>query len=80
MTFETFKYQITILSSVFPNRRIDPEVYFEFWKDLDDERFAWAISNFIKNTPVLYPDTNIIALIRDYAKERKPFGQGIPSA
>lgn len=73
MKFDTFKKQILILSCVFPNRKIDPEIYFEFWKDLDDEVFERAVDKFIRKTPTLFPDTNIIAEIIAGCKNKNHF-------
>ena len=77
MKFDTFKKQLVILSLVFPNRQLDAEVYFEFWKDLDDEKFVMAVSEFIKKTPTLYPDTNLIAAIRECYSNKNYFDKWV---
>lgn len=64
MTKETLTKSLLILSAVFPNRTLEPEIFYEFWKDLDDDRFMKCLHKFIKNTQSIYPETNLIAVIR----------------
>ena len=53
---------------VFPSRS---EIIFDFWfdrlKDLTDDSFEWAILNIADSVQKLYPDDNLIAIIREKA-------------
>ena len=56
---------LTILKEAFPNRTLNAKVYFEALKDLDDEAFLGAITLLVQTTAKLYPDDNLIAMIRE---------------
>lgn len=52
-------------AAAFPKQEIVAEVWWELVNDLDDAQFLPAMLWIIKNTPELYPGTNVIAMVRD---------------
>lgn len=70
---KVFKKGIGALIQVFPNRKIESAVYWTFLHDLTTNEFKKGITRIITEAKEIYPDTNLIALIRDKAKvpERK---------
>lgn len=65
MTEETFIKGITILKEAFQNRNLNAKVYFESLKDLTDDQFLNAIVKIVQTTSKLYPDDNLISIIRE---------------
>ena len=63
-----FDRGIASLIQALPNRPIDCNIYWTFLNDLTDEEFLRAITEIITTQDQLYPDTNLIALIRRKAK------------
>ena len=55
------------LLQAFPDRKFDNAVIFNFVKDLTNEQFYKAIKKIVSTRTELYPGTNIIALILEYA-------------
>lgn len=54
---------------MFQNREFHIQLYHEFLIDLDDEAFEKAIKDIVKNVPTLYPNDNLIAMIRIRAEK-----------
>lgn len=69
MTKNVFKTGLSVLLQVFPNKEIQPEVAWPILNDLSDNEFQIAIINIISTQTEIYPNTNMIALIRQKAKE-----------
>ncbi len=70
MKTKTFEKGMAILMAVFPNRNLSTtslEIYQKLLEDLSDDNFMLAISRICGEVKELYPDTNIVALIRQYA-------------
>ena len=72
MSVQQFQPSVLMLSVVFPNRRIEPEVYYELLKDIEGEKVFNAVIAICKEKQ-LYPDSNLIAMIRDYAQPKSKF-------
>lgn len=51
--------------------------YYEQLKDLEDYKFSFIIDEIVKNEAVIYPHTNIIALVRGYYQKDKKFEQRV---
>jgi len=64
MNKENFNIGMRILVGTFPDKSFDMKVYWEFLKDMDDKAFIWAIKDICSTIAEIYPNTNIIALIR----------------
>ena len=67
MKIETFKKGLKILLTVFPDKKIDSEIYWEFLKDLKGEDYLKAVTEISSTQTELYPGTNLIAMIREKA-------------
>lgn len=52
----------------FPNRVMNPEIMYELLNDLDGELVLKSVINICKQEQ-LYPDSNLVALIREYVRE-----------
>ena len=66
----TFSKGIAKLGLLWPNRVISQEttdVYWELLQDLTDEKFLMGIQVICRDVKELYPDTNLVALIREKA-------------
>ena len=68
MRIETFDKGIQMLMATFQNRELHIPLYRQFLTDLDDEAFEKSIIDIIKNVPTLYPNDNLIAMIRERAE------------
>ena len=62
---------VNLLKQAFPNREFNTPIMWELLQDIGDEHFIEAIKDFCLTQREIYPDTNIIALIRDNAKRIK---------
>jgi hypothetical protein len=62
---------IMVLAKIFPALKIDAELYWEFLNDIPDDAFKSAINKITKEVRELFPNTNIVALIREYAEGNK---------
>lgn len=75
LTHDLFLKGFARLAVVFPALNIQPDFYYELLMDLNDGYFMWAIMKICKEQKELFPNTNIVALIRgfedEYQKERK---------
>ena len=56
-----------LLSEAFPKYEFSVPLYKKMLMDLGDECFMKAIVEIIRNTTELYPNTNLIAVIRQKA-------------
>jgi len=56
---------VLLLSAAFPDRKLEPALYFELLKDLKDEPFMKAAIDVCKTQKELYPGTNLVAILRD---------------
>ncbi len=70
MDKQTFKKGMGAILATFPEKRIDCEVCYIFLQDLTNEEFLNAIFKIITTQKEIYSSTNIIALIREKAKEK----------
>lgn len=68
---QVFEKSVLLILTSFPNRKIEPVVYYELLKDLDDESFLKATVELCKDHVELYPDTNLVALLRNKYMEIK---------
>jgi hypothetical protein len=71
MKNKTLAQGFALLSTTFPNRDFNPktlDTYKTLLADLDDDLFLHAIARICREEIALYPDTNIVALIRQYAQ------------
>ena len=64
MNYQNFEKGIILLTASFPGLNFNPKVFWEMLKDLEDKNFLTGITTLIKDTPEIYPGTNVIALIR----------------
>ena len=71
MTTEAFNKGFTTLNKIFPALKLDAKLFWELLNDLDGQFFLVAIFELIKTTKEIYPNTNIIAIIRARAEELK---------
>lgn len=65
MTEDTFSKGLAFLKEAFPSKAINARIYFEALKDLTDDEFLEAVKGIVLGLPKLYPDDNLIAMIRD---------------
>jgi hypothetical protein len=65
MKTEAFQQGIALLSEAFPKREINPKLFYDALKDLKDDEFKSAILSIVQTTTKLYPDDNLIAMIRE---------------
>lgn len=72
----TFKKGIGILFECFPHKSINMDIAWDLLKDLDDRRFMVAIRDICSATVDLYPNTNIIALLREITLSGKSLLSG----
>jgi hypothetical protein len=72
MSVPEFKKSLGMMSVVFPNRRIESGVYYELLKDLDSDAVFNAVIAICKESQ-LYPDSNLIAMIRDIAQPKSKY-------
>jgi len=70
MIKQTFDTGMRILVGTFPEKSFDMKVFWEMLKDLDDKLYIFAIKDICSTISEIYPNTNIIALIRDKALNR----------
>lgn len=59
---------IGVLASTFQNYKMTPKVMYPYLEDLSNKEFTRAIDKIIKTIKGLYPNDNIIAIIRETAK------------
>jgi hypothetical protein len=71
MDKKTFSQGMAYLSATFPALKFLPDFHFEMLEDLDGELFAKTIKDICQNQTELYPNSNIIAIIRKRAVEIK---------
>ena len=55
---------MAILYSVFPDKQIDGEAYWELLKDLSDKPFIEAVTEICRSLTEIYPGTNLVAMLR----------------
>lgn len=65
MTEESFIQGMTVLREAFPKRTFNAKVFYQCVKDLSDEQFLGAVTKIVNTTTKLYPDDNVIAMIRE---------------
>lgn len=65
MKTEAFQHGIALLSEAFPKREINPKLFYQALKDLTDDQFKNAVLKIVQTTSKLYPDDNLIAMIRE---------------
>src|SRR3990167_6619666 len=66
MTEENFVRGMAILQEAFPNRSINTKLYFSALEDLSDKSFEDAVLAIVRTTTKLFPDDNLIAMIREH--------------
>ena len=67
MKIEIFKKGLGVLLTIFPDKKINSEIYWEYLKDLKDEVFLGAVADISSTYTELFPGTNLVALIRTKA-------------
>ena len=67
MKRDNFKNGMAMILQCFPNKDISLDVAWELLSDIEDKRFLIAIKDICSTTTEMYPNTNIIALIREIA-------------
>lgn len=67
MKKDLFLKGMAMLKEVF-NKAFNLVIYWEALKDIDDASFRDAVLEIIKTQKELYPNTNMIAIIRDRAQ------------
>lgn len=60
---------MAMLSAVFPAVNLSPEIYYTFLDDLREDNFIGAIKSVCREVQELYPNSNLIAIIRQKAEE-----------
>ena len=76
MKKEIFKKGLALLLKTFPNKEISPEVSWAILKDLTDAEFETAVLDIISTRAEIYPNTNMIALIRTRARKQDRLTSG----
>lgn len=71
MQKQVFKRGMAILAKNFPEKFMDYDMLWSFLFDLTDEAFMKAIGNLIVSKCEINKATNMIALIRELAEEKK---------
>lgn len=69
MDKKIFKEGIALLLRAFPNKEINPKLAWVLLCDLNNPEYESAIMKIISTQVEIYPNTNMIALIRHNAKE-----------
>lgn len=64
MTKDTFAKGMTLLKEAFPNKKINPQVYYEVLRDLTDDQFIGAVKTICNEHQTMFPDDNLMAIIR----------------
>lgn len=64
MDKKTFKRGLALLSEAFPNRIMNPDIYWEILKDIANDNFIYSVNKIIKCDKELFPNTNLMAVIR----------------
>ena len=59
---------IGALAGIFQNYKISAEFMYNYLNDLTNKEFMKAINEIIKGMRELYPNTNLVALIREKAR------------
>ena len=74
MKKETFVHGVTILEETF-NRTLNRAIAWEILRDIDDLRFMGAVRMMVKDLRTLFPNDNVVAIVREYVDEfiRKSF-------
>lgn len=60
-----------MLAGTFPNYKVSAKFMYGFLEDLADEEFIKAINEIVKGTRELYPNANLVALIREKARVKQ---------
>jgi hypothetical protein len=65
MDIDEFTKGMALLSEAFPSREINAKLYFSALRDVDGQAFMAAVLEIVCGTVKLYPDDNLIAMIRE---------------
>ena len=65
---KTYLKGIGALAGIFQNYKINAEFMYHFLEDLTNEEFTKAVNEIVRGMKGLYPNTNLVALIREKAK------------
>lgn len=65
MSPDALKQGLALLSEAFPKREINPKLFYLALKDLTDDQFLGSILQIVQKTTKLFPDDNLIAMIRE---------------
>lgn len=68
MKKETFVQGVTILEETF-NKTLNRAIAWEILNDLEDQKFMGAVRMMVKNLRTLYPNDNLVAIVREYVGE-----------
>lgn len=60
---------MALLSSVFQSLNLNPDIYYAFLEDLREDSFTGGIKKICLEVKELYPNTNLVALIREKSTE-----------
>jgi len=68
MKKETFVQGVTILEETF-NRTLNRMIAWEILNDIQDEKFMGAVRIMVRDLRTLYPNDNLVAIVREYVGE-----------
>lgn len=60
---------MALIFSIFPSVKPNPDLYYEFLKDIREDAFIGGVDTICREVTALYPNTNLVALIRKKAQE-----------
>lgn len=69
MEKKTLVIATNFLRQAFPRLEINTPILWEMLQDLDDRPFLMAVKDLCRHRTEIYPGTNMIALLRDGARE-----------
>lgn len=67
MNTQVFEKGMALLMGTFPRIEFNSKLYWEMLKDLKDQVFEEAVLRVIQTTAEIYPNSNLIAIIRRHA-------------
>lgn len=65
MNEKTFESGMAMLMQVFPKREFNFKLFWKLLRDLDDKLFEQAVIDICASVEQIFPDTNVIAMIRN---------------
>lgn len=58
-----------LLSTFFQSANLQPEIYYKFLDDIPEDLFIGGVDKVCREVKELYPNTNLVATIRDKCEE-----------